>query len=129
MGVHFGRKGAVLHRVHHVTRHRVFAGPATQVGQPSTQSPCAALNRPTPHLPHPTTNPAPTTHHHPVQVCTDVADAANGGQILLTADAWEELAKSMAAAGWPVVQLIGFYAVRGRGRGSLEAIWTAASSR
>jgi hypothetical protein len=32
----------------------------------------------------------------------------------MTCAAWQELSKDMAAAGWPVVHLIGMFHVRGR---------------
>ena len=31
MGLHWARRGTVVHRLHHVTRHRIFAGPGMQV--------------------------------------------------------------------------------------------------
>ena len=35
MGLHWAKKGTVVHRLHHVTRHRIFAGPGMQVGASS----------------------------------------------------------------------------------------------
>lgn len=32
MGLHWARKGTVVNRLHHVTRHRMFTGPGMQVG-------------------------------------------------------------------------------------------------
>lgn len=31
MGVHWAKRGMVVHRLHHITRHRIFAGPGMQV--------------------------------------------------------------------------------------------------
>lgn len=31
MGLHWARRGTVVHRLHHITRHRIFAGPGMQV--------------------------------------------------------------------------------------------------
>lgn len=39
----------------------------------------------------------------------EVGDAANGGQVLLTHDAWMKLEGNMAAAGFPTVKQIGLF--------------------
>ena len=46
------------------------------------------------------------------QVACEVGDAANGGQVLLTHDAWLKLESNMAAAGFPTVQQIGLFKLR-----------------
>jgi hypothetical protein len=43
------------------------------------------------------------------QVAVEVGDAANGGQVLLTHDAWLKLEAEMALAGFPTVKQIGLY--------------------
>lgn len=42
-------------------------------------------------------------------VCQEVSDAANGGQVIITQEAWRELSLDMPAAGFPVVQLLGLF--------------------
>ncbi|KIY96019.1 adenylate cyclase [Monoraphidium neglectum] len=72
MGLHWARRGTVVHRLHHITRHRIFAGPGMQHAQ-------------------------------------DIGEAAHGGQVLISHEAWEELSKNMSAGSWPVVQLLGLF--------------------
>lgn len=72
MGVHWAKEGTVVHRLHNLTRHRIFAGPGMQIAQ-------------------------------------DVGEAAHGGQVLITQDAWVKLGENMASAGFPVVKLLGLY--------------------
>ena len=43
------------------------------------------------------------------QVAVEVGDAANGGQVLLTHDAWLKLEANMAAAGFPTIKQIGLF--------------------
>lgn len=65
--------------------------------------------------------PSPAAARRP-QFAQDVGEAAHGGQVLMTHDAWVELAKDMASAGWPVVQLLGLFHVRGAGWGGREGV-------
>ena len=50
---------------------------------------------------------------HTPQFAQEIGDGAHGGQVVMSSEAWEQLAPSMAAAGWPVVQLLGLYEVCG----------------
>jgi len=59
----------------------------------------------------PLSQPNRTQSAPPPQIAQDVGDAAHGGQILMSHDAWTRLAHNMAAAGWPVVQLQGLFRV------------------
>jgi class 3 adenylate cyclase len=43
------------------------------------------------------------------QVATELGEAANGGQVLLTEEAWARLRGNMSAAGFPVVEQLGLY--------------------
>lgn len=43
------------------------------------------------------------------QVAIEVGDSANGGQVLLTHDAWLRLEPEMSQAGFPTVKQIGLY--------------------
>ena len=62
MGLHWARRGTVAHRVHSVTRHRVFAGPGMQVGEETGVEGKGEVSNPstagkqrqtvTPHHPH-----------------------------------------------------------------------------
>lgn len=72
MGVHWAREGTVAHRLHALTKHRVFAGPGLTSAQ-------------------------------------EVGDAAWGGQVLVSHDAWVEMRGSMGAAGFPVVRCLGLF--------------------
>ena len=38
-----------------------------------------------------------------------VSDAAHGAQVLITHEAWVRLRKNMAAAGFPVIHMLGLY--------------------
>ena len=46
------------------------------------------------------------------QVAIEVGDAANGGQVLLTHDAWLRLEPEMSQAGFPTVKQIGLYQLK-----------------
>ncbi|CAL8470951.1 g10493 [Coccomyxa elongata] len=72
MGIHFAAEGTVAHRLHLLTKHRVFSGPGFQLAQ-------------------------------------ELGEVANGGQVLLSQEAWVRLRGNMFAAGFPVVEQLGLY--------------------
>ena len=43
------------------------------------------------------------------QVAVEVGDSADGGQVLMTHDAWLRLEENMAAAGFPTIKQIGLF--------------------
>jgi hypothetical protein len=45
------------------------------------------------------------------QLVQEVGDAAQGGQVLLTHEAWLQLCQNTATAGWPVVEMVGMFKV------------------
>jgi len=72
MGLHWAQEGTVAQRLHAITRHRVYTGPAFQVTR-------------------------------------ELCEAAAGGQVLLSQEAWARLSRDMAAACHPVVEQLGYF--------------------
>lgn len=72
MGIHWAAEGSVAHRLHPLTKQRMFEGPGLHTAQ-------------------------------------EVGDAAYGGQVLLSHDAWVLLRSNMAAAGFPVIRCLGLF--------------------
>lgn len=72
MGIHWAESNLVSSRVHALTKHRIFEGPALETAK-------------------------------------EISDAAGGGQILMSHDAWLHFMNDFPKAGFPTISQLGSY--------------------
>lgn len=127
MGVHWATEGTVVQRLHQITKHRVFTGPAFQVRAPGKEwwrtrawhgrwaacplgeafpipsSGCLSFRAT--HTP----SRILSSHSHPLtplcsQVARELSEAAQGGQVLLSHEGWVRLRQVSRRCCLPLVR-------------------------